>query len=159
MAARGQERMNMQQPPRVAPTGRSVALTTYHVCANAATPEEKKRMPRPCGKKYKAQAKPRNKAIAKKRKPRAKERSNIVPLNLQRMKQKARARRPQQTRSDSTGRFTIRPTSRVVGRRLGSRPGMVPLQTRRGMVPLQTRAVLQTRPGMVPLQTFPAPRR
>ena len=91
--------MNMQQPPRVAPTGRAASLTTYHVCANAATPEEKKRMPRPCGKKYKAQAKqakPRNKAIAKKKPTRKFSRKNFIAKPRKPRKQPARAGRPQQ---------------------------------------------------------------
>ena len=136
MAARGQENYAMRQPPRVAPSGRKASLSAYHACARSHN----------C-------AKGKKKRTRTGSARRAKERSNIVPINLQRFKQKARARRPQQARSDSTGRFTIRPTSRVVGRRLGSRPGMTPLQTRPGMTPLQTR------PGMIPLPTFPARRR
>ena len=106
----------------------------------------------------------RNAGCGKGKKRATKEKANIALINLPAFKQKARARRarrPQQPRSDSTGRFTIRPTTRVVGRRLRTRPGTVPLQTRPGMVPLQTRpgmVPLQTRPGMAPLPTFPAPR-
>ena len=72
---------------------RSKSLQDYHACARSAG----------CGKGRKKKTGPARRTPTR----RAKERSNIVPLNLQRMKQKARARRPQQAprRSASTGQF------------------------------------------------------
>ena len=130
MASAASARYNMMPGMQLVPVSepvssesvsdRSKSLKDYHACAKRAG----------CAKGRKKKTGPARRAPTR----RAKETSNIVPLNLQRFKQKARARRPQQTprRSASTGRF------------IKTRPGMVPLQTR---------------PGMVPLQTFPPRRR